>query len=139
MEVKTACKYLDDYKAELVLTADPVMIDKIVCQTDRIPPKVIRILHFGDKSTWTSEDPKKDLPQGFLCDRCHERVLAYICPGDNPKEIRHIRQFCGCTMVIMDASTLPWWCEINTAEAWNATVHAAKDGLSQTADLVSNS
>src|ERR1700745_3388506 len=103
MEVKTACKYLDDYKAELVLTADPVMIDKIVCQTDRIPPKVIRILHSGDKGTWTSEDPTHDHAQGYMCSHCHEPVIAYIALA-NPNEIRHIRQLCGCTMIVMDES-----------------------------------
>jgi hypothetical protein len=156
----------EGYGMAVVLSNDPAVIDAIVCQTVHIPKKQLRLLHMPAAwGTWTTDsDWKKnnpghatdDIPLGYMCDHCHEPVIAGFAldpeasedPDDvevdpdnltehngqiivaSPK-ILHVRQLCGCSMVLMDPTTLPWWSEINCHEIWNTFVQGAKDAQTQ--------
>jgi hypothetical protein len=120
----------DGHAIRVVLTNEPIIIDRIVCEADRMPERKLTVLYCGNNGSWSTdqewsashpESGSGDIPCGHICAACHEPVMGYIAMR-NPNEIRHIRQNCGCTMLLMDQATLPWWSELSSEEAWNELV-----------------
>ena len=50
------------------------------------------------------------------------RASYGVCLFKEPRRDSHIRQLCGCTMLLMAPETLPWWSELSSEEAWNDLV-----------------
>ena len=122
----------DGYRLAVAMTRATAVIDAIACHTASVPQKQLLILHGGNNGTWTTDaewaknHPDthfQDQPCGFMCDHCHEPVMYYLSLK-SPDEIEHIRQLCGCTMLLMAPETLPWWSELNGKKAWDGIIVA---------------
>jgi hypothetical protein len=120
----------DGYSIAVAMTNDPTVIDTIACQADRVPERKLLVLHGGDGGTWSTDQewsarhPEtycEDVPYGYTCHHCHEPVVGHISLRTR-SVVRHIRQFCGCTMLLMATETVAWWLELSGEEAWNGLV-----------------
>jgi hypothetical protein len=123
---------LDDdlvVEVQVVLSNDPAVIDHLVTRSEAIRPKVIRVFHHGSNATWTSRVAALDIPQGFICSYCHEPVYVYTAYHEETGEFLHMRELCGCTLIMMDLETfieLQTWLSVHQSELRQA---AANDPL----------